>query len=776
MGGGSMQGSVVADSQGKTSRYDEQQLIKVIDEAFEGLDLKSKDEFVQKILRTVAAGKTTTAQEIERMLELEAAAFITAEEPDYTFVAARFLLNRLYQEIAEKRGCAVHHVYSDFYGLVKALTDKALYSREIMDRYSKAEIEAAGKFIDPEKDKLFHYVGLRTMIDRYLTKDHDHNVLELPQERFLVIAMVLMQNESKEKRLALVKEAYWALSNLYMTVATPTLANAGKTHGQLSSCFIDTVEDSLRGIYDNNTDVATLSKNGGGIGVYMGKVRARGSDIKKFKGVSSGVIPWIKGLNNTAVSVDQLGQRQGAIAVYLDVWHKDIIPFLELRLNNGDERYRAHDVFTGVCIPDLFMEKVRDREDWHLFDPHEVRRVMGFALEDFYDEEKGDGEFRRRYQMCVDHPELSRTTVPAIEIFKKIMASQLETGTPYMFYRDTANRMNPNKHKGIIYSSNLCTEIAQNMSPTTVVQEELVLEDGESRIIIVKKPGDFVVCNLSSINLGRAVGKAEGEYGVLDRLIPIQVRMLDNVIDLNDIEVLQAKYTNQRYRAVGLGTFGWHHLLALKNIRWESEEAVAYADRLYEYIAYKTIEASKDLAKEKGKYPLFAGSEWATGEYFIRRGYIDRNGKNLGALDWASLAEEVREHGLRNGYLMAVAPNSTTALIGGSTASVDPVYRKIYSEEKKNYKITVTAPDLNPTTWWLYKHSVDIDQEWSIRQNAARQRHIDQSISFNIYVYHNVKAKKLLELHLKAWENGLKSTYYVRSTTFDQEDCESCQS
>ncbi|MCY9512321.1 ribonucleoside-diphosphate reductase subunit alpha, partial [Paenibacillus larvae] len=310
------------------------------------------------------------------------------------------------------------------------LSTQGIYSADILRLYSKDEINEFGREIVPERDKLFNYIGLKTLADRYLAKSYDGEVYELPQERFMIIAMTLMMYEREDHRADLVKEAYWALSNLYMTVATPTLANAGLSFGQLSSCFIDTVDDSLRSIYDSNTDVAMLSKNGGGIGVYVGKLRARGSDIKGFKGVSSGVIPWVRQLNNTAVSVDQLGRRKGSIAVYLDVWHKDILAFLDLKLNNGDERLRAHDIFPGVCIPDLFMESVRDRGDWYLFDPHEVRRIMGYSLEDFYDEEKGEGSFRQKYEECVDSPELAKVRVPAIEIMKSIMKSQLETGTP----------------------------------------------------------------------------------------------------------------------------------------------------------------------------------------------------------------------------------------------------------------------------------------------------------------------------------------------------------
>ncbi|MFC4618445.1 ribonucleoside-diphosphate reductase subunit alpha [Camelliibacillus cellulosilyticus] len=725
---------------------------KELEAAFPNLHV---DEFFAETKQRLNSG--LSREGIYNRFVLAALDRIDLQAPDWTYVAAWIYRWLLYEHAARNRGYDREARYGSFKDLLVRLTTAGIYSSKLLDTYSDAEIDRFGQAIDPDKDKLFTYIGLRTLSDRYLAKDHHGKIFELPQERLMIIAMTLMMKEPEEKRGALVEEAYWALSNLYMTVATPTLSNAGKAYGQLSSCFIDTVDDSLIGIFNSNTDVARLSKNGGGIGVYLGKVRARGSDIRGFKGVSSGVLPWMKQLNNTAVSVDQLGQRQGAIAVYLDIWHKDIFDFLDAKLNNGDERYRTHDLFTGVSLPDLFMEKVRAREDWYLFDPHEIRKAMGFSLEDYFDEEVGAGSFRDRYQMCVDAPELSKVKVPAIDVFKRIMISQLETGTPYMFYRDTVNRLNPNKHRGMIYSSNLCTEIMQNMS-ATVVKEEVV-EDG--KIIITKEPGDFVVCNLSSIALARAV-----RDDVLERLIPIQVRMLDNVIDINQIEVKQASLTNAKYRAIGLGTFGWHHLLALEGIAWESDEAVAYADKLYEKINYLVIRASMELAKEKGAYPLFPGSDWETGAYFNLRGYESE--------EWRALETDVKRTGLRNGYIMAVAPNSSTAIIAGSTASIDPIFDKFYAEEKKNYKIPVTAPDLTPETFWYYKSAYHIDQTWSIRQNAARQRHIDQSISFNLYVKNTIKAKDLLDLHMTAWASGLKTTYYTRSTSVDLDDCESC--
>ncbi|MED4162881.1 ribonucleoside-diphosphate reductase subunit alpha [Halalkalibacterium halodurans] len=682
---------------------------------------------------------------------------ISAEQPEWTFITARIYLEELYNSVKEQRGLV--KPYTQFYELIEVLVDKGIYEKDLLNRYTKEEINELGEHLNQEKDELFTYIGLKTLADRYLARLYDRTLMELPQERFMVIAMSLMKKEVNSQRLSLVKEAYWALSNLYMTVATPTFANAGKAVGQLSSCFIDTVDDSLRGIFDSCTDAATVSKSGGGLGIYLGKIRAKGSSIKNYQNVSSGVLPWMKQLNNVAVSVDQLGQRQGAIAVYLDIWHKDIFSFLDAKLNNGDERQRTHDLFTAVSLPDLFMEAVEARDNWYLFDPHEIRQKMGFSLEDSYDEQKGSGTFRERYEACVNNPDLSRTEVPAIEIMKRIMISQLETGSPFMYYRDEANRMNPNKHEGMVYGSNLCTEIIQNMSPTTVVEEKT--EDG--KILITKQPGDYVVCNLSSLSLARVV-----EDDVLERLIPIQVRMLDNVIDVNRIEVKQAEQTNQKYRAIGLGTYGWHHLLAKKGIAWESEEAIRYADELYETINYLTIQASMKLAEEKGAYPMFAGSDWETGEYFERRQYTTDK--------WTELAEQVKEKGLRNGYLLAVAPNATTALIGGTTASIDPIFQKTYVEEKKNYRIPVTAPDLSPETTWYYKSAYHIDQTWSIRQNGARQRHVDQSISFNLYVSNTIRAKELLELHLLAWKEGLKTTYYLRSTSMEIEDCESCAS
>jgi ribonucleoside-diphosphate reductase alpha chain len=692
-----------------------------------------------------------TTKEIQRIVMQTAVEKTSVDNPDWQFVAARLLAYDLYKDAAINRGYRGHFGYGDFAQLIHTLTDKGLYGTYLTETYTDSELAELGAYIKPERDELFNYAGLRLLADRYLIKDFGGGVMELPQERFMVIAMHLAMKE--KDRLKHAKDFYDILSKLEITVATPTLSNAGTPFHQLSSCFIDTVDDSLSGIMNTAGATSMVSKYGGGVGIYLGKVRSRGASIRGHKGASGGIVPWTRLYNQIAISVDQLGTRAGAFAIYLDVWHADILDFLNLKTNNGDDRMKAHDIFPGVCIPDLFMRRVKERGMWYLFDPHEVRQVMGFSLEDFYGE-----EFERRYELCVSEERLAiKTEIPAIEIMKRIMSSAFETGTPFIFYRDTVNRANPNKHAGMVYSSNLCTEIMQNMSPTVFAGEEL--EDGD--VVLRYKPGDFVVCNLSSLNLGRIHSMDD-----IARIVPIQMRMLDNVIDLNYYPVKQAAVTNRKYRAVGLGTSGYHQYLAQHGIKWESDEHVETADKLYEEIAYHAIKASMELAKEKGTYAVFEGSEWHTGEYFNRRGYADER--------WTELKRDVARFGMRNAWTFAVAPTGTTSLIAGSTASTDPVYAKFFVEEKRSGNIPQTAPNLNDKTFFYYKEAHRIDQRWSIKAAGARQRHIDQSQSFNLYITPEITAPEFLDLYIQAWENGLKTIYYVRNQSVDVEDCVSC--
>ena len=579
---------------------------------------------------------------------------------------------------------------------------------------------------------------------------------------FMGIAMHLAIPEKKESRIYWAKRIYNCLSTLKATMATPTMSNARKPFYQLSSCFIDTVDDSLKGIYKSLDNFASVSKFGGGMGVYFGKVRALGSSIRGFKGASGGVIPWIKLYNDTAVAVDQLGVRNGSVSVWLDAWHKDIPEFLALKTNNGDDRKKAHDVFPGICYPNLFWEIAENNieGDWHMMCPHEIKTVKGYSLEDFYGK-----QWEEKYIECINDSRIEKRVMKIKDIIRLIIKSASETGTPFAFFRDAANEMNPNKHKGMIYSSNLCTEIMQNMSSMETTTSEIIDENGDSIIIEKTKSGDFVVCNLSSIVLGNVDVNNEKE---LEYVVETQIRAMDNVIDLNYYAVPYAKVTNQKYRGVGLGTSGYHHMLAKNKIGWLSEKHLEFCDKIYEDINYFAIKASINIAKEKGKYSEFEGSDYDTGKYFDLRNYKSER--------WNNLKSDVKKHGLRNGYLLAIAPNGSTATIAGTSEGIDPVMAKFWLEEKKGSIVPKTAPELSMENYWFYISAYNVDQRISVKANSIRQRHIDQGQSFNIYITTDYTMRQIMNLYIDACKSGVKSIYYVRSKSLEVEECESCSS
>ena len=687
-------------------------------------------------------------------LLIRAAVELTSQEaPDWEYIAARILLVQFYRELA------LYNKHDNFYEKVVYLVKEGLYGEYIKKKYSEEELLLASTFIDKKRDYLFNYSGLNLLIKRYLITDHSHHPLETPQEMFLGIALHLAINEKKD-RMDWVKKFYDMLSTMKVTMATPTLSNARKPYHQLSSCFIDTVPDSLDGIYRSIDNFAKVSKLGGGMGLYFGKVRAKGSTIRGFEGAAGGVIRWIRLANDTAVAVDQLGVRQGAVAVYLDVWHKDLPEFLAIRTNNGDDRLKAHDVFPAVCYPDYFWQQVRDNinGDWYLMDPHEIKEVKGYCIEDTY----GD-DWTKKYLDCVNDPAISKRVLPIKEVVRLIIKSAVETGTPFVFNRDIVNRMNPNGDKGIIYCSNLCTEIAQNMSAISLESQEIKTIDGEKVVVTTTKPGDFVVCNLASLTLGKLDVNNNNEMKDTIRSV---VRALDNVIDINLFPLPYAEINNGRYRPIGLGVSGYHHMLAKNNIPWESQKHLEFVDQVFEKINYYAIEASSDLAKEKGKYSLFKGSDWDTGAYFEKRQYTDKK--------WIELKEKVHKQGLRNGYLMAIAPTSSTSILSGTTAGLDPIMNRYFLEEKKDGLIPRLAPELSPQTYFLYKNAHLIDQSWSVKANGVRQRHIDQAMSMNLYITNDYTFRKILNLYLLAWESGVKTIYYVRSKSLEVEECEAC--
>ena len=696
----------------------------------------------------------------ERLSALVKAAveLTTQEAPDWEFIAAR-LLNFQLTEKQEKQA-RISDIHS-FYEKLRYLTNEGLYGSYILDSYSQQEIEEAAGFICPERDKLFNYSGLDLLSKRYLIRTHSHEPMESVQEMYLGIALHLAMPEKRD-RLQWVRKFYDLLSKLEVTMATPTLSNARKPYHQLSSCFIDTVPDSLEGIYRSIDNFAMVSKFGGGMGMYFGKVRAAGGNIRGFKGVAGGVIRWMKLVNDTAVAVDQLGMRQGAVAVYLDVWHKDLPEFLQLRTNNGDDRMKAHDIFPSVCYPDLFWQMAKEdlNKQWYLFCPNEIMTIKGYCLEDYYGE-----EWEKRYWDCVNDPRLSRRTISIKDIGRLVLRSAVETGTPFTFNRDIVNRANPNAHQGIIYCSNLCTEIAQNMSAIESVSTEVRTEDGDTVVVKTVRPGDFVVCNLASLSLGHL--PLEDEELMKEKVATV-VRALDNVIDLNFYPIPYAQITNHRYRSIGLGVSGYHHALAIRGIRWESEEHLNFIDKVFERINYAAIEASAELAKEKGRYTYFEGSDWQTGDYFTKRGYTSSA--------WKELSEKVANYGMRNAYLLAIAPTSSTSIIAGTTAGTDPVMKRFFLEEKKGAMLPRVAPSLSDKTFWIYKGAYLIDQTWSIRAAGIRQLHIDQSQSLNLYITNDFTMKQVLNLYLLAWECGVKTVYYVRSKSLEVEECESCAS
>ncbi len=697
------------------------------------------------------------SEEMKVKALIKAAVELTSfEAPKWEYVAARlyiFSFNTKLKNIQKELGI------TNLYSKIQYLVDNDIYGSFLLEKYTKEEIDECEKMIVKSRDRLINYSSFELILKRYLAKNHNGVVLESIQEMWLVISMHLAINE--KDKLYWVKRFYESLSKLEFTLATPTMGNARKSFHQLSSCFIDTVEDSLDGIFKSITNFASVSKHGGGMGLYFGKVRANGSTIRGYKGAAGGIIRWIRIVNDVAVAVDQLGVRAGAVACYLDVWHKDLPEFLQIRTNNGDDRMKAHDVFPAICYPDYFWRLARDNINalWYLMDPKEVFDIKGYHIEDYFGK-----DWENKYFDCINDERIHKREIPIKEIIRLIIKSAVETGTPFAFNRDLVNEANPNKHKGIIYCSNLCTEIAQNTSAIGEIEKTTIKsKDGDDIVVEKAKSGDFVVCNLASLCLGNFdCDNQESLHNVIETAI----RALDNVIDINLYPLEYAKITSQKYRAIGLGVSGYNHLLAKKGIYRESEEHLHYVDKLFENINYYAILASNKLAIEKGKYDLFEGSEWDSGAYFINRNYTSER--------WNELAKSVHENGLRNGYLLAIAPTSSTSIIAGTTAGVDPIMKKFFYEEKKGEMIPRVAPELTHENSAFYKPAHEVDQLWSVRAAGVRQRHVDQAQSVNLYITHDYSMRQILELYIKAWENGVKTIYYVRSKSLEVEECEGC--
>ena len=727
---------------------------------------------------------------------------IDIDVPNWTFVAARLFLYDLYHRV----GIATYGVKGEAYRHLKEYINFGIEAGRIIPNLANGyDLDDLNSYIDPSRDFLFNYLGIKTLYDRYLIKNSKGEPIELPQQMFMAIAMFLAQNEEKKQEKA--KEFYDVISKFEVMLATPTLSNARTNRHQLSSCYIGSSPDNIEGIFDGYKEMALLSKYGGGIGWDWNQIRSLGGAIDGHKSAAGGTVPFLKITNDIAIAVDQLGTRKGAIAVYLEPWHMDIVDFIDLKKNSGEERRRAHDLFPSLWISDLFMKRVLEDSYWTLFDPVEVK-----DLSECFGE-----EFEAKYIAYEQNEKITKDRMKAKDLWKKILTSYFESGSPFLCFKDTANKANPNSHVGHIRSSNLCTEIFQNTNPNyykiklefedgTVKlfdEEDLVVVDGGlekkankvtaldsisgKKIFIVEKEkidGDTAVCNLASINLSKINSKED-----IKRVIPTAIRMLDNVIDLNFYPLRKVKATNLKSRSIGLGVMGEAEMLANSKISWGSKEHFKKIDEVMEEISYNTILSSSNLALEKGTYPTFAGSNWSKGlmpHDFAPQTVNALVDKDLfdNSCDWDYLREKVKKDGMRNGYLMAIAPTSSISILVGTTQAIEPVYKRKWFEENLSGLIPVVVPKLSPENWEYYTPAFEIDQLNLIKAAAIRQKWIDQGQSTNIFMsLDKASGKYLHEIYTLAWKLGLKSTYYLRSQSpeakNDVEDrsmeCAGCQ-
>jgi ribonucleoside-diphosphate reductase alpha chain len=729
-----------------------------------GLDSCSAEPLLEEISHSLY--NQITEQEIDQAKILSARARIE-KEPEYNAVAVRLLLNVLYKEVFGEKRSALNYrklCHQNFASMLSLGIENDLVSKDLLS-YDLERIAAA---LIPERDLLFQYMGLQTVYDRYLLHVSKRRI-ETPQYFFMRVAMGLALGEKDKEARAI--EFYELLSSFRFMSSTPTLFNAGTLHPQLSSCYLSTIDDDLLHIFKVVQDNAMLSKWAGGIGNDWTNVRATGARIKGTNGESQGVVPFLKVANDTAIAVNQGGKRKGAVCAYLETWHLEIEEFLELRKNTGDDRRRTHDMHTANWIPDLFMKRVKENGMWTLFSPNDVpdlHHIYGQVFEKQYAEYEKKaiaGEIKLFKQ------------IPAQELWRKMLSMVFETGHPWITFKDPSNIRSPQDHVGVVHNSNLCTEILLNTSAE-----------------------ETAVCNLGSINLAAHVTDSTIDTALLEKTITTAVRMLDNVIDINYYPTIEAKNSNLRHRPVGLGLMGFQDALYKRGISYASQAAVEFADESMELISYYAIIASTKLAKERGAYPTFPGSKWDRGILPIdsidllekeRGGFVDvdRSAKR----DWNVARQAIKENGMRNSNVMAIAPTATIANITGVTQSIEPTFRNLFVKSNLSGEFTVInnflVEDLKMRNLWdqemiddlkyfdgqlheieripnelkdLYLTAVDIEPVWLIECASRRQKWIDMGQSLNLYIS-RPSGKQLDMMYTMAWEKGLKTTYYLRS-------------
>ena len=763
-------GIMVTQADGSQAPLDVARIHTIVREACAGLEDVSESEIIDEALKNLYDG--VTQQELSTSLVITARTLIE-KEPNYTYAAARLLLDNLRAEALSFLGVANNATQQDMQTLYAAALpvyiERGIALELVAPELANFDIAALGEALAPERDLQFTYLGLQTLYDRYFIHS-DEVRFELPQIFFMRVAMGLAIDEDNPTARAI--EFYRLLSSFDYMSSTPTLFNAGTLRPQLSSCYLTTVPDNLHGIYGAIQDNAMLSKFAGGLGNDWTPVRALGSYIKGTNGKSQGVVPFLKVVNDTAVAVNQGGKRKGAVCSYLETWHLDIEEFLELRKNTGDDRRRTHDMNTANWVPDLFMKRVFDDKDWTLFSPNDapdLHDLYGAAFEKRYEE----------YEAMAANGELKLfKTVPAQTLWRKMLGMLFETGHPWVTFKDPCNMRSPQPHVGVVHSSNLCTEITLNTSKD-----------------------EIAVCNLGSINLPQHIGEAGLDLEKLERTIKTAVRMLDNVIDINYYSVDTAKNSNIKHRPVGLGLMGFQDALYKQHIAYASDEAVDFADKAMEAISYYAIQASSKLAEERGSYQSFEGSLWSQGILPIDslknmaaergEGYIEVDTSET--LDWATLRETVKAKGMRNSNVMAIAPTATIANITGVSQSIEPTYQNLYVKSNLSGEFTVVNPyliqDLKTRGLWdqvmvndlkyydgsvqnidrvpadlkaIYATAFEVEPRWLVDAASRRQKWIDQAQSLNLYI-NNASGKKLDVTYRMAWFRGLKTTYYLRS-------------
>lgn len=740
----------------------------IVNEACRDLEHVNAEPVIKDALRNLY--NQAKFEDVHKALIMSARALVE-KEPNYTYVSARLLLDTMRSEALTKLNIQSTATFDEMKSLYptyfKSYIEKGIAQGMLEHKMAEFNLEQLGKALLPQRDMQFNYLSLQTLYDRYFI--HEKGVrYELPQAFFMRVAMGLALREQNKNEKAI--EFYLLLSSFDYMSSTPTLFNSGTTRPQLSSCYLTTVPDHLDGIYSAIKDNALLSKFAGGLGNDWTSVRAMGAHIKGTNGKSQGVVPFLNVADATAVAVNQGGKRKGAVCAYLECWHRDVEEFLELRKNTGDDRRRTHDMNTALWIPDLFMQRVNEDGDWTLFSPDEVPGLhdqYGKAFEALY----LDYEEKSRQGL------INAKTISAVKLWRRMLSMLFETGHPWMTFKDPCNLRSPQQHTGVVHSSNLCTEITLNTS-----------ED------------EIAVCNLGSVNLPAHIINGVLDREKLKRTISTAIRMLDNVIDINYYSVPQARNSNLKHRPIGLGLMGFQDALYQLKINYASKEAVEFADLSMELVSYYAIEASCDLAKERGSYPTYEGSLWSKGILPIdsinllqqaRNNYLEQDRSQH--LDWEQIRVKVRTQGMRNSNVMAIAPTATISNICGVSQSIEPTYQNLYVKSNLSGEFTVVndylVRELKELNLWdevmvndlkyfngsvqpisripaelkqRYATCFEIDAIWLVEAASRRQKWIDQAQSLNIYMA-QPSGKKLHDIYMHAWIRGLKTTYYLRS-------------